>query len=127
MNVNIGRSSRKKCSLRKGVLRKFAKFTGKQLCQSLFFDKIAGLGLFYRTSPGDCFCSFFINLFIKSLFLRFTGLIRSIFPANIYLFKVNNRRSLQTLHLVFYAQTLRIRRFHVIFTKFQYGSHAVYF
>ena len=27
----------------KGVLRNFAKFTGKQLCQSLFFNKVAGL------------------------------------------------------------------------------------
>ena len=28
---------------KKGVLRNFAKFTGKHLCQSLFFNKIAGL------------------------------------------------------------------------------------
>ena len=26
----------------KGVLRNFAKFTGKHLCQSLFFNKVAG-------------------------------------------------------------------------------------
>ena len=30
------------CSVRKGVLRNFAKFTGKHLCQGLFFNKIAG-------------------------------------------------------------------------------------
>ena len=29
--------------VKKGVLRNFAKFTGKHLCQSLFFDKVAGL------------------------------------------------------------------------------------
>ena len=29
--------------LKKGVLRNFAKFTGKHLCQSLFFNKVAGL------------------------------------------------------------------------------------
>ena len=28
---------------KKGVLKNFAKFTGKHLCQSLFFDKVAGL------------------------------------------------------------------------------------
>ena len=28
---------------KKGVLRNFAKFTGKHLCQSLFFNKVAGL------------------------------------------------------------------------------------
>ena len=27
----------------KGVLRNFAKFTGKHLCKSLFFNKVAGL------------------------------------------------------------------------------------
>ena len=30
------------CSVRKGVLRYFTKFTGKNLCQSLFFTKVAG-------------------------------------------------------------------------------------
>ena len=34
---------------KKGVLRNFAKFTGKHLCQSLFFNKVAGWGtIFYR-------------------------------------------------------------------------------
>ena len=36
------RSSHRTCSVRKGVLRNFAKFTGKHLCQSLFFNKNAG-------------------------------------------------------------------------------------
>ena len=30
---------------KKGVLRNFAEFTGKHLCQSLFFNKVAGLFL----------------------------------------------------------------------------------
>ena len=37
------RSSHRRCSVKKGVLRNFAKFTGKHLCQSLFFNKVAGL------------------------------------------------------------------------------------
>ena len=37
------RSSHRRCSVRKGVLRNFAKFTGKHLCQRLFFNKVAGL------------------------------------------------------------------------------------
>ena len=37
------RSSHRRCSVKKGVLRNFAKFTGKHLCQSLFFNKAAGL------------------------------------------------------------------------------------
>ena len=70
------------CSFRKGVFDNFAKFTGKHLCQSLFFNKTAGLRLalllkkdsgtgcflwilgnfwehfFYRIPPGDCFYVF---------------------------------------------------------------------
>ena len=36
-------SSHQRCSVRKGVLRNLAKFTGKDLCQSLFFNKVSGL------------------------------------------------------------------------------------
>ena len=36
------RSSHRRCYVRKGVLRNFAKFTGKNQCQSLFFNKAAG-------------------------------------------------------------------------------------
>ena len=32
------RSSHRRCSVTEGVLRNFAKFTGKHLCQSLFFN-----------------------------------------------------------------------------------------
>ena len=37
------RSSRPGVFCRKGVLRNFAKFKGKLLCQSLFFNKVAGV------------------------------------------------------------------------------------
>ena len=36
-------SSHWRCSLKKGVLEFFAKFTGKHLCQNLFFNKVADL------------------------------------------------------------------------------------
>ena len=39
------RSSHQRCSVKKGVLWNFAKFTGKHLWQSLFFNKVAGLHL----------------------------------------------------------------------------------
>ena len=35
------RSSYRRCSVKKGVLRNFAKFTGKHLCQRLLFNKVA--------------------------------------------------------------------------------------
>ena len=74
------RSSHQSCSMKKDVLRNFTKFTGKHLCQSLFFNKVVGLRpvtllkkrlwhrcflvnfvkflrhRFYRTPLGDCFC-----------------------------------------------------------------------
>ena len=37
------RTSHQRCSMKKSVLRISAKFTGKHLCQSLFFNKVAGL------------------------------------------------------------------------------------
>ena len=73
------KSSHRRCSIRKYVLRNFTKFTGKPLCQSLFFNKVAGLRaatllkrgsgrgvfllilrnfqehLFYRIPLDDCF------------------------------------------------------------------------
>ena len=42
----IVRNNRPEVFCKKGVLRNFAKFTGKHLCQSLFFNKVAGLRCF---------------------------------------------------------------------------------
>ena len=43
ISVVICRSSRPKVFYKKGVLRNFAKFTGKHLRESLYFNKVAGL------------------------------------------------------------------------------------
>ena len=43
------RSSHPEVFCKKGVLRNFAKLTGKCMCQSLFLNKIAGLSTFCRT------------------------------------------------------------------------------
>ena len=39
----FSRSSHKRCSLKKAIPKNFSKFTGKHLCQGLFFNKVAGL------------------------------------------------------------------------------------
>ena len=39
----LDRSSQQRCSVKRGALRNFAKFTGIHLCQILFFNKVAGL------------------------------------------------------------------------------------
>ena len=48
------RSSRPDVFCENGVLRNFAKFTGKHLCQSLFFNKVAGAATL-RSSPPEVF------------------------------------------------------------------------
>ena len=69
-------TSHRRYSVRKGVLRNFARFTGKYLWQGLFFNKVVGiirprtfkrdtaaqvfsvnLAKFLRTPPKDCFCN----------------------------------------------------------------------
>ena len=64
----LNRSRHWRCFVKKGVLRYFAKFIGKHLCLSLFFNKVADLSVFhefceiskntvfFRTPLGDCFC-----------------------------------------------------------------------
>ena len=42
----VRRNSRPEVFCKKGVLRNFAKFTGKHLRQSRFFNKVAGLQLY---------------------------------------------------------------------------------
>ena len=57
------RSSRRCVFCIKGVLRNFTKFTGKHLCQSLYFNKVAGLRLWHR-----CFLVNFAR-FLRTPFL----------------------------------------------------------
>ena len=47
----IDRSSHRRCSMKKDVLENFTKFTGKQLCQSLFLIKVAGLRFWHNCFP----------------------------------------------------------------------------
>ena len=51
------RSSHRRCSMKKGVLRNFVNLTEKHLCQSLFFNKVAGLSHWLLTPLNHCFCS----------------------------------------------------------------------
>ena len=71
----ICRSSHWRCSLRKGVLRSFLKFTGKHLCKSLLFNKVAGLRpatLLKKKLWHRCFPMNFAK-FLRTPFLRNTS------------------------------------------------------
>ena len=41
-----------KKSFKKGVFRNFPKSTGKHICQGLFFNRVAGLCLFFNKIEG---------------------------------------------------------------------------
>ena len=73
--VSEGRSSRPEVFCKKGVLRNIAKFTGRHLCQSLFFNKDAGLrpatllkkSLWHRCFPVNFAIFLRIPFFIEHL------------------------------------------------------------
>ena len=61
----VYRSSHRRCFLRKGVLRDFAKFTGKDLFQSLVFNKVAGVFRWHLAQMFSCeFCEISKNTFL---------------------------------------------------------------
>ena len=68
------RSSHRGCSIRKSVLRNFAKFTGKDLCQNLFFKKVTGLKpatLLKKRPWRRCF-PVNLSIFLRTPFLQNT-------------------------------------------------------
>ena len=74
-NVQRHRSSHQRCSIKKGVLRNFTNFTGKHLCQSLFFNKVAGLRpatLLKKRLWHRCFPVNFVK-FLRTPFLQNTS------------------------------------------------------
>ena len=70
-----------------GVLKNFAKLTGKHLCQSLFFDKTASLSLqLYlkkETLAQVCFCEF-CEIFKNTFFIEHLCWYASFFSQQIY-------------------------------------------
>ena len=69
------RSSHQRCSVKKGGLRNFSKFTGKHLCHCLFFNKVAGLRPYA--------CNFLKKRLWDSCFpLNFVKILRTSFLQN---------------------------------------------
>ena len=71
------RNSHPEVFCKKGVLRNFTKFTGKHLCQNLFFNKVAWLSpatsfkkrLWHRCFPVE-FCEISKNIFLHRTHLK---------------------------------------------------------
>ena len=69
------RISHQRCSIEKDVRRNFTKFTGKHLCQSLFFNKVADLRpatLLKKRLWHRCFPVNFVK-FLRTPFLQNTS------------------------------------------------------
>ena len=86
---------------KKGVLRNFTTFTGKHLCQSLFFNKVAGLACNFikkETLAQVFYCEFceipknailtehrrWLLLFCKKMFLKFSQNVQENVPEPLF-------------------------------------------
>ena len=70
VGISMIRSSHGRCSVLRGVLKIFTKFTGKHLCQSLFFKKACNFikkGLWHRCFPVNLAKFLRIPIFIEHL------------------------------------------------------------
>ena len=64
--------------MRKGVLRNFAKFTGKHLCQSLFFNKVAAL-IVKKETLAQVFSSEYCEISKNTFFYRTATVVASVY------------------------------------------------
>ena len=110
------RSSHQRCSIRRGVLRNFSKFTGKHLYQRPFFNKLAGLAwpatLLKKRLWHRCFPVNFAK-FLRTAFLQNTSRRLLLKETKIYLvslmvcLQVQNQNTFITCNLC-YASSNRI-------------------
>ena len=81
----MSRSSRREVFCRKDVLRNFANFTWKHLYQSLFFNKVPGLSLFFKKETlAQVFFRKFCDIFKSTCFNRTSLLAASVCPVKLY-------------------------------------------
>ena len=72
IDLYLSRSSRPEMFYKKAVHRNFAKFTGKHLSQSLFFNKVASFSLWKERLWHRCFHVNFVR-FLRTPFLQNTS------------------------------------------------------
>ena len=66
------RGSRRRCCIKKGLLKNFSKFTEKHLCQSLFFNKDAGAAdnFIKKETLAQVFSCEFCKIFKNTFFIE---------------------------------------------------------
>ena len=82
---------------KKGVLRNFAKFTGKHLCQSLFLNKVAGLRLLPIQGFTHTFSSFSYFFSTSS-----KAILAVAVSSSLYIFKVALSPSQKDIYIYIY-------------------------
>ena len=134
------RSSLPEVFCKKSVFRNFAKFTGKRLCQSLFFDKIAGFRssillkkiLWHRCFPVN-FVKFlrtpfltehlrWLLLFFKYLFVPSHTLRVTLFTSTSTLFRSSFLFLILYLGALFYKKRKREKNIENQKKKKKYGK-----
>ena len=79
------RSSPWRCSVRKGVLRNLAKFTGKHLCESLYLNKVVGQSLYFNKVAGLRPATLLKKTFWHRYFpVNFAKFLRKLFLQNTF-------------------------------------------
>ena len=91
-SILLLRTSRPEVFCKKGVLRNFTKFTGKHLCQSLFFNKVAGLRpatLLKKRLWHRCFPVNFVKFLRTPFFIEHLWWLLFFIPIYFFSFTVN--------------------------------------
>ena len=66
--MTIAEALARRCSIKKDVSRNFAKFSGKHLCQSLFFNEVAACNFIKKEALAQVFLVNFAK-FLRTYFL----------------------------------------------------------
>ena len=70
------RSSHRRCSLKRGTFKNFAKFTGKHLCRNFFFNKVTSYTLWKHQKTREYYKGVWPATLLKKRFRK------SCFPVN---------------------------------------------
>ena len=90
-SIAIYRSSHRRYSVRKGVLRNFAKVTGKYLCQSLYFNKVRPATLLKQRLWRRCFPMNFAKFLRTPFFAKHFWATASKYKEIFYAFDLKNK------------------------------------
>ena len=113
--------------MRKGVFRNFAKFTGKQLCQSIFFNKVAGLRhatLLKKETLAQVFSFEFYEISKNTFYTEHLSVTASIHSVMLLLMCLLQQSFLQTRKIIVILHSAPCKTVHFAsFLYFLYSGH----